>query len=65
MRNDWATGVATITGYTRNGKINIHCPHCGGDHQHERITAGSHAIVAGCHAGPTRLRQYAIPASPQ
>lgn len=55
----WATGVAHVT--AANGpKITVLCPHCGGSHTHPRNFTGSRHVIAGCHAGPGRLREYAI-----
>lgn len=57
----WSTGVAPIIG-TTGRTIRVHCPHCGQRHTHGRNMAGSRHILAGCHAGPGRCREYAIPA---
>ncbi|MGE2733835.1 hypothetical protein [Mycolicibacterium vaccae] len=56
----WQTGLAEVT--TVNGKhITVDCPHCGKQHQHNRAVLGSYHVVAGCHAGHGRLREYRIP----
>jgi hypothetical protein len=57
MTPRWATGVAEVIDQTA-GTITVHCPHCNHQHTHGRGMLGSHSIVAGCHAGPTRLREY-------
>lgn len=55
----WATGVAEII-TTSGATITIRCPHCRGKHQHSRSVRGSRHVVAGCHTGWTRLREYSI-----
>lgn len=55
----WATGIAEVT--AANGRtITVKCPHCKGTHQHGRGVLGSHSVVAGCHAGWSRCREYRI-----
>lgn len=58
-RAHWQTGVAEVIGTCPRG-VRIRCPHCDGVHEHARSVLGSHSVVAGCHAGPTRLREYRI-----
>jgi hypothetical protein len=59
QRARWATGVANVIRPTPRGVI-IACPHCGLQHHHGRSMLGSRSVVAGCHAGPSRLREYRI-----
>ena len=55
----WATGVAHVI--SEDGpKIAVRCPHCGDTHIHPRNFVGSRHVVAGCHAGHSRLREYAV-----
>ena len=55
----WATGIADVIRHTPRG-VTVHCPHCNQQHEHGRGMLGSNHVAAGCHAGPTRLREYRI-----
>lgn len=59
----WLHGIAPVVGITGR-TIRIQCPHCGHRHTHGRNMAGSRHILAGCHTGHTRCREYAIPDLP-
>ena len=54
----WATGVAEVIGTSPTGVVN--CPHCRETHTHMRSSVGSNHVVAGCHAGYTRCREYRV-----
>ncbi|OYN80433.1 hypothetical protein [Mycolicibacterium sphagni] len=55
----WLSGVAEVVSVS--GKhVNVKCPHCAKTHQHGRGMLGSKAILAGCHAGWSRCREYRI-----
>lgn len=56
----WQRGVAKVVKVIRD-KIVVACPHCPRQHEHPRQSLGSKEVVAGCHAGFTRARSYAIP----
>lgn len=60
----WATGVARVL-HDNGPTIIVSCPHCKGRHKHGRGMAGSRNVAAGCHAGHSRCRSYAIPAIPK
>jgi uncharacterized protein (DUF983 family) len=55
----WQTGVAEVVGSTSRGVL-VRCPHCGRKHEHSRAFVGSSSVVAGCHAGFSRCREYAV-----
>ena len=55
----WSTGTAEVIATTAFG-LTVKCPHCGGQHRHGRGTIGSNHVVAGCHAGFTRCREYKV-----
>lgn len=58
-RTSWARGVARVVAV--NGPTcTVACPHCSQKHQHPRNFIGSRQVVAGCHAGWSRCREYAI-----
>lgn len=56
----WQGGLAEVV-EVKGAVIVVQCPHCGGKHTHGRQMLGSRNAVAGCHAGPRRLREYRIP----
>lgn len=58
-RARWATGIAEVLGIVGR-TVRVRCPHCGGCHDHSRSMLGSRSVVAGCHAGHTRLREYTV-----
>jgi hypothetical protein len=62
MSDGWQTGAATLLAL-RDEAI-VRCPFCRQTHQHQRQSAGSREVVAGCHT-PTTPRLYAIPAAPR
>lgn len=55
----WVTGVAEVIGTSPRGVI-VKCPHCGDTHAHARSMVGSNHVVAGCHTGYTRCREYRV-----
>lgn len=55
----FATGVAEVVGSSPRGVV-VQCPHCRRRHVHARSFVGSNAVVAGCHAGHRRCREYRI-----
>lgn len=55
----WHTGVAEVIS-TDGPKVTVACPHCTGTHTHPRNFIGSRHVIAGCHAGPGLLREYAV-----
>ena len=57
--SDWATGVAEVV-RTAARNVVVKCPHCGKEHEHARSSVGSNSVVAGCHTGFTRCREYRI-----
>lgn len=59
MKTPWRTGVAEVIGFCDRGVI-VACPHCGGEHEHSRAMVGSNSVVAGCHTGFTRCREYRV-----
>lgn len=56
----WQGGLAEVV-EVKGATITVLCPHCSQKHQHGRQMLGSRNAVAGCHAGPRRLREYRIP----
>lgn len=62
----WQT--AEVTHVTRDDERNISVicpfPSCRQPHTHPAASAGGE-VCAGCHAGPSRLRTYRIPALPK
>lgn len=58
-RPQWATGVAEVVA-VRGRNVVVACPHCNGTHEHARSFVGSNAVVAGCHTGFSRCRQYRV-----
>lgn len=58
----WQGGLAEVV-EVKGATIVVACPHCGLQHTHGRQMLGSRNVVAGCHAGPRRLREYRIPDS--
>lgn len=56
----WQTGVANVE-RADSRSIFVRCPHCGDVHSHARNVLGSRQVVAGCHTGFTRCREYSIP----
>lgn len=56
----WADGVAEVV-RVAGSTVVVACPHCGGEHRHERRAMGSKAVLAGCHRGPGQCRTYEIP----
>lgn len=58
-RVPWQRGVAQVVA-VKGPTATVACPHCGGQHQHPRNFVGSRQVVAGCHTGFTRCREYAI-----
>jgi hypothetical protein len=62
-RPRWATGVADFRAI-RAHQIIVACPHCYGTHAHALSMRGSRHVVAGCHTGFSRCREYSIPDVP-
>jgi hypothetical protein len=62
----WKTGLAEVRSI-KGIQVMVACPHCFGIHTHARSLLGSAAVVAGCHAGRSRCREYSVPlvASPR
>lgn len=60
VSSNWARGVAKVISIKRD-IVTVSCPHCSKTHSHPRSSLGSKEVVAGCHAGFTRARSYAIP----
>lgn len=55
----WQTGVAEVVASNAH-HVTVRCPHCGGTHQHGPAAVGSNSIVAGCHRGFARCREYRV-----
>lgn len=58
--DEWVDGVAEVVRLV-GPEVFVQCPHCGGEHRHERRAMGSRAVLAGCHRGPGCCRTYEIP----
>lgn len=56
----WEGGTAQVVKVAGSAVL-VQCPHCGGEHRHERRAMGSGAVLAGCHRGPGQCRTYEIP----
>lgn len=55
----WQTGVAEVVS-NRGRSVTVNCPHCKKKHDHGKDVVGSNAVVAGCHLGWTRCREYRV-----
>ena len=58
-RFQWQTGVAEVVS-SSGRNITVKCPHCNETHTHSKDVIGSNAVVAGCHIGWTRCREYRV-----
>jgi hypothetical protein len=57
--HSWKTGVAEVVA-TNGPNVVVQCPHCEGTHQHARTAIGSSSVIAGCHRGFSRCREYRV-----
>jgi NAD-dependent SIR2 family protein deacetylase len=55
---EWASGAATVV--TIKGRfVVVRCPHCNGQHAHDRAVISSMSVVSGCSA-PHHPREYSV-----
>lgn len=57
--SDWETGTAKVI-RAKDNYVYVACPFCPAVHAHTAAAMGTKSCIAGCHAPPHRLREYAI-----